>query len=124
MPQIETAFSQMANMTHFAKIDLTNAYNQIELDDESKEITTINTPIGLLRWTRLPFGIKTASAQFQAAIEKTLGEKVQNIIIFQDDILIGGKNEKQLMEKVAAILKLLQYSGMTINDSQSIFKTQ
>ena len=124
MPQIETAFSQMANMTHFAKIDLTNAYNQIELDDESKEITTINTPIGLLRWTRLPFGIKTASAQFQAAIEKTLGEKVQNIIIFQDDILIGGKNEKQLMEKVAAILKLLQYSGMTINDSKSIFKTK
>lgn len=52
-------------MTHFAKIDLTNAYNQIELDESSKEVTTMNTPISLLRWNRLPFGIKTASAIFR-----------------------------------------------------------
>ena len=68
MPNIENAFSAMAGMTHFAKIDLTSAYNQLELEESSREITTMNTPIGLVRWKRLPYGIKTASAQFQSAI--------------------------------------------------------
>ena len=49
MPHIETAFSAMAGMTHFAKLDLASTYNQIELDEDSREITTINTPLALLR---------------------------------------------------------------------------
>ena len=50
MPHIETAFSAVAGMTHFAKLDLASAYSQIELDEDSREIITMNTPLGLLRW--------------------------------------------------------------------------
>ena len=49
LPSIETASHELANMKHFAKIDLMSAYNQIEIDDKLKEITTLNTPMGLLR---------------------------------------------------------------------------
>nr|XP_047139127.1 uncharacterized protein K02A2.6-like [Hydra vulgaris] len=72
IPNIETVFHKMAGMKYFAKIDFKGAYHQIEMDKEAQEITTVNTPIGLLRWTRLPFGIKTASAVFQRAIESVL----------------------------------------------------
>ena len=85
MTNVETAFSALAGMQYFAKIDLASAYNQLQLDKDSHTITTMNMPIGLLRWTRLPFGIKTASAQFQSAIEKTIGE-IPHSIIYQDDI--------------------------------------
>ena len=50
---IETASQELANIKHFAKIDLKLAYNQIKIDDKFKEITTLNTPMGLLRWSRL-----------------------------------------------------------------------
>ena len=120
IPDIETAFSEMAGMTHFAKIDLTNAYNQIELDETSKDVTTMNTPIGLLRWNRLPFGIKTASAIFQSAIMATLNNVVSNMIIYQDDICIGAQSEKELTSKVDAILKKLKEVGMRINESKSV----
>ena len=121
MPHIETAFSAMAGMTHFAKLDIAGAYNQIELDEDSREITTMNTPLGLLRWRRLPFGIKTASAQFQAAMEKTLGE-LSNIIIYQDDICIGARNETELDERVKQALSSLKDAGTTINTAKSVFK--
>ena len=62
----------MAGMSYFAKLDLTSASSSLE--ETSREVTTINTPIGPLRWKRLPFGIKTVSAEFQAAMEKTIDE--------------------------------------------------
>ena len=61
----------MANKNFFAKIDCTAAYGQVELDNRSKEITTINTPNGLYQFNRLPYGIKTGPAIFQKAIEKS-----------------------------------------------------
>ena len=47
LPSIKTASHELANMKHFAKIDLKSAYNQIEID-KFKEITTLNTPMDLL----------------------------------------------------------------------------
>ena len=58
-------FTKMANKNCFAKIDCSAAYWQVELDNKSKEITTINTPNGLYQFNRLPYGIKTAPAIFQ-----------------------------------------------------------
>lgn len=37
-----------------------------------KAITTINSPIGILRWPRLLFGINTANSIFQKAMEYLL----------------------------------------------------
>ena len=121
MPQIESAFSALAGMSYFAKLDMASAYNQLELEKTSREITTINTPIGLLRWTRLPFGIKTASAQFQSAMEKTVGE-LPNMIIYQDDMCIGARNESELDDRVKNVLTRLKEAGMTINTSKSVLK--
>ena len=44
-PTTESAFSCLSGMKCFAKIDLASAYNQLELNEASKEITTMNTPI-------------------------------------------------------------------------------
>ena len=42
-PNIETIFSKMKDAKKFAKIDLKSAYWQIELDDEAKNLSAINT---------------------------------------------------------------------------------
>ena len=65
-------------MKCFAKIDIKSAYNQIEIDEKFKEITKINTLIGLLRGTRLPFSVlKLRATFFQRAVEKVLFEEVK-----------------------------------------------
>ena len=111
---IETASHELANMKHFAKIDLKSAYKQIEIDDKSKEIIALNTPMGFLRWSRLPFGIKTASYIFRRAIEKISSRNVDNIIIYQD-IFLGACTREELKSKTERVLRRLKQAGMTIN---------
>ena len=92
------------------------AYHQVPIDDNFKEVTMINTPIGLLKWRRMSYGIKTASAIFQRAIEQVLGEDIKNIVCYQDDICIGGTNENESKKKTDIILNRLKNTGITINE--------
>ena len=54
-------------------------------------------------------------------MEKTLGE-LSNIIIYQDDICIGARNETELDERVKQALSSLKDAGMTISAARSVFK--
>lgn len=45
----------------FSKLDITKAFHQLELDEESRNHTTITTHIGLFRYRRLHMGISCAS---------------------------------------------------------------
>ena len=71
--------------------------------------------MGLLRWSCLPFGIKTASDIFQRAIEKILLGKVDNILIFQDYICLAAHTREELKNKTEQILQRLKQADMTIN---------
>ena len=77
IPNVEVAIHALAGMSVFTKIDLKTTYHQIPIDDKFKQVTTINTPIGLLKWRRMPYDIKTASAIFQRAIEQVIGEDIK-----------------------------------------------
>ena len=124
LPSLETAFCELAGMSHFATIDLANAYNQLELDEAAREILTINTPIGLLRWTRLPYGVKTASAQFQAAMEATIGNIATNLVIYQDDVCVGARTGQELDAKVARLLSKLKEKGMRVNEKKCVLRSK
>ena len=41
----------------FSKLDLANAYQQLELDEHSTRYVTINTHLGLFKYNHLPFGV-------------------------------------------------------------------
>ncbi|KAJ8031716.1 hypothetical protein HOLleu_25000 [Holothuria leucospilota] len=43
----------------FTKLDLSNAYQQVILDKESRQFVCINTPLGLYRYTRHSFAISS-----------------------------------------------------------------
>ena len=55
----------------FTTLDLEQAYQQIELVDSSKDLTTISTHKGVFRFNRLSYGIATAPSLFQREMEKS-----------------------------------------------------
>ena len=55
LPKVEDLFSTLAGSITFTKLDMSQAYQQLVLDDNSKEIVTINTHNGLFSYQRLPF---------------------------------------------------------------------
>ena len=122
-PSIETAFAKMSNKKIFCKLDLSDAYYQICLDEKSKDVTTINTPFGRYRFNRLPYGIKVSPAVFQREMESLVGEH-PNIIVFQDDILIGAEQQQELMKLRDEILSRLKKADVVFNESKSIMEAR
>lgn len=43
LPKPEDIFSTMANCAYFSVLDLADAYTQLELDEQSQELATVNT---------------------------------------------------------------------------------
>ena len=69
VPTAEDLFSTLAGGQSFTKLDLSHAYQQVLLDEESCKYVTINTHRGLYEYTRLPFGVASAPALFQQIME-------------------------------------------------------
>ena len=63
-PSMEDIVNNTNGSKWFSEIDLEYAYHQVPLDDQSSRLTTISTPFGLFRYTKLPFGVKTSPAIF------------------------------------------------------------
>ena len=118
-PDIEAIFSKLEGSKVFAKFDLKSAYWQIELDEESKKLTTINTTKGLYWFNRLPFGVKTASSIFQRVIENVcLG--LDGVIVYQDDILVYASNDDELKLRSERLLQRLNKRNVSINWTKSV----
>ncbi|PAA65473.1 hypothetical protein BOX15_Mlig032217g3 [Macrostomum lignano] len=120
-PSIETAFSKMANKKLFCRLDLSDAYYQIPLDSESKDITTINTPFGCYRFNRLPYGIKVSPSVFQREMEKLLGEH-PGVIVYQDDVLMGTVTKAELENIRTGILDKLRAANVKVNEAKCIME--
>lgn len=56
----------------FSNIDLVVAYLQIEIEEDSKEFLTINTHKALYRYNRMVFGVTSAPALWQRAMDQVL----------------------------------------------------
>ena len=72
IPKIEDLFATLEKGKYFTKIDLSQAYQQLPLDEESQKLCVINTHKGLYRYTRLPFGVASAPGIFQKTMEQYL----------------------------------------------------
>ena len=57
----EELFTQLNGGEKFTKLDLTSAYQQVLLDEESRQYVTINT--------HLPFGVAVSPAIFQQTVD-------------------------------------------------------
>ena len=57
LPRIEDIFAKLSGGQKFSKIDLRQAYHQLEMEEDSKKYLTINTHMGLFQYNRLVFGI-------------------------------------------------------------------
>ena len=58
MPTIQDFKAEVNGSKFFSKIDLKQAYHQLELEPESRYVTTFSTHEGLYRYKRLNYGKK------------------------------------------------------------------
>ena len=100
----EELFTKLNGGELFTKLDLSHVYQQVVLDEQTQPHVTINTHLGLYRYTRLPFGVAAAPAIFQQIMDKMLYSLTQTSGIL-DDLIVTGQNDEQHIKNVHHTLK-------------------
>ena len=103
---IDDILADLAGGVKFSKLDLANAYNEMEVLEESRECLTIATHNVLFRENRLVFGITTAPAIWQNAIEKVL-QGLPGVKVYIDDILVSGRTESEHLIHLGRVFERL-----------------
>ena len=60
IPNIDDLYSKLSGGVAYSKLDLSHAYEQVCLSNESQHLTTITTLKGLFAYTRLCYGVSSA----------------------------------------------------------------
>ena len=120
LPRVDDIFASLSGDKTFSKLDLANAYQQIPLESQSKQLVTINTHKGLYCYNRLPFGISAAPSIFQRIMENVL-QGIPNTCIYLDDILVTGETQESHLANLEAVLSKLQSAGLRLKHSKCTF---
>ncbi|XP_024893206.1 uncharacterized protein K02A2.6-like [Temnothorax curvispinosus] len=110
LPNVESATAKLNGNAFFSVLDLSDAFFQLEIAEDHREITTIITPFGLFRYTRVPFGLKTASAEFQEAMDNTLAG-LDGVDAYLDDVIVRGSNRREHDLRFRKTLQRLEERG-------------
>ena len=120
IPKIEDLYATLGEGMEFTKLDLSQAYQQLELDEGSKDYTVINTHKGLFRYNRLPYGISSAPGIFQRTIESLL-QGIPQVVVRIDDILVTGKTRNKHLEHLKEVLVRLDKAGIRLKLKKCVF---
>lgn len=123
LPTFETFITKARGAKFFSRLDLKDAYHQIELDEASREITTFISHRGLFRYKRLMFGVNSAPEIFQRIIEGLLAP-CKNSLNYLDDVIIFGETEIEHDEAVKRVLKIFTEYNVLLNKEKCVWKAR
>ena len=113
LPTLEDIVNKVGYGETFTKLDLSQAFHQFELDENSRKYTTINTIKGLYQYNRLVFGVPSATAVCQRTMENIL-KNIPGVAVRVDDILVTGKSDAEHLENLELVLKRLHEKGLRL----------
>ena len=104
----------------FSKIDLSKAYLQIPVEEESSKLLCINTHRRLYKFEGLPFGVKVGRAIFQQVMD-TLLSGLDFTVAFLEDILMNSKSIAEHKDHVHKVVTQMQNYGFKIKETKCDF---
>ncbi|KAL7879761.1 hypothetical protein SRHO_G00020150 [Serrasalmus rhombeus] len=121
LPHIEEVFTELRGSAVFSTIDLQNAYHQVTLHEDSRDLTAFITHDGLFRFTRVPYGLASAPSAFQRMMSQIL-DGLDGVQCYLDDIIIHADTPETHERRLCAVLHRLQDRGLKINREKCSFR--
>ncbi len=72
LPNLEELVENMAGNQYYASLDLKEAYYQVLLDEESRDLATFTEEINLYRFKRLLFGLSCSASIFVRQLQAAM----------------------------------------------------
>ena len=89
LPHKSKIVADMAGAQFFSKLDASQGFYQMQLDEASTILCTVTTPYGRYSVKRMPYGISSRPEIFHKTINRIM-EGLDGVRVFTDDILIWG----------------------------------
>lgn len=122
LPVMETILEQLRHARYLSTIDLSQAYFQVPLARESREITAFAVPgKGHFQFRVMPYGLTGAPATFQRLIDSVIAELDGRAFAYLDDIIVISDTFEEHLELVRTVLSRLRETGLAINAKKSHF---
>ena len=102
IPNIDDLYSKVSGGRYFMRLDLSDAYLQVPLDEESQKLTTINTHKDIFMYTRLCFGIASSPGVFQRIIDQLI-QGITRTVTYLDNILISRRTMEEHNRNLRAV---------------------
>lgn len=113
LPIIQDILAKRSGYKYFTKLDLTMMYYSFELDEESKQLSTIVTPYGKYQYCRMAMGLKPSPDFAQSIIEEVLADL--DVDAYIDDVAVFDDDYDTHLARLTLILQRLQENGFKVN---------
>ena len=105
----------------FSVIDMKDGYWHVKLSDPASHLCTFHTPWGRMRFTRMPFGISSASEIMQKRNEETFAD-IEGVHIVADDIIIAACDELQHDARMMQVMQRAREKNVRFNRNKIQYK--
>ncbi|KAK3723314.1 hypothetical protein QZH41_014389, partial [Actinostola sp. cb2023] len=123
MPNMDTTLRLNAQWNHIIKSDLTSAFYQIPLAQESMKYCGVATPFkGIRVYARAAMGMPGSETALEELMCRVLGELLQRGVVVKiaDDLYCGGNNPTELLENWGVVLKALYRCDLRLSASKTV----
>ena len=122
LPRVDDCLDSLGEARYFTTLDANCGYWQIDVNEADREKTAFTSHKGLYQFKRMPFGLMTAPATFQRAIDIVLSSvRFQCALTYLDDIVIYSPTFHQHLKDLSRVLKLLQDAGVSLKRDKCFF---
>lgn len=122
LPRIDDILDSLGNTKYFTILDLFSGFHQIELEKESRELTSFSTDRGIYQWKVLPFGLNIAPNAFCRMMQIAFsGLGTDKCFIYMDDIIVIGKTEREHLENLKKVFEICRERNLKLNPEKADF---
>ncbi|KAG6608949.1 Pol Polyprotein [Phytophthora cinnamomi] len=114
VPRIREILMRLASAKCLSTFDANLGYYARRLAKHSRYLIAFCLPFGKFGYKRLPMGICTAPDEYQASMERILGDQ-DFVVVYLDDILVFSQNEDEHLEHLRIVFERLKKYGVSLN---------
>ena len=117
---VDTELHKFSDAKFFSELDLTRAYHQIPLHENSRHLTAFPTSRGLMEYVKLPFGLVNACSRY-AHLMRIVLHGLINVCFYFDNIFVYAKSWSDHLIALQSVFSRLREYGLTAKPSKCFF---
>ena len=124
LPRLDDVFDAIgqSNATIYSRLDLTMAYYQMPLEENSKHKTAFITHDNLYQFKRMPYGLNNACQSFQSLMTQVLrGLTWKHCLVYVDDVIIWSKDFDSHLHHLELIFNRLKSANLKLRPNKCEF---